>query len=131
MVTKWLGTNASQRVGPAVSIHDCPLHRLPAPVYDLFQTLAVQLIGKRDEARGTPVKVRLAATPQVGFLMEGNPSGKLTVFVPAPPALSVGALHFVGSEEVERVDASVMRVVNCLTGRGIGSSTLQRPPRCP
>ncbi len=101
------------------------------PGYDLFKTLAVQLIGRRDEARGTPVMVRLAATHQVGFLMEENPSGKLTVFVPAVPALSVGALHFVDHEQVERLDASMVQVVNCLTGLGIGSSTLQGPPRSP
>lgn len=101
------------------------------PGYDLFKTLAVQLIGRKDEARGTPVMVRLAATHQVGFLMEENPSGKLTVFVPAVPALSVGALHFVDPEQVERLDASMVQVVNCLTGLGIGSSTLQGPPRSP
>ena len=94
------------------------------PGYDIFKTLAVQMVGRKDETRGTPVLVRMGASRQVGFLMEENPTGELTVFVPASPALSVGAIHIVEADRVERVKASMVQVVNCVAGMGIGSSPL-------
>jgi uncharacterized membrane protein len=96
------------------------------PGYDIFKTLAVQLAGRKDETRGSPVLVRMGASRQVGFLMEENPTGELTVFVPASPVLSLGAIHIVEADRVERVNASMVQVVNCLTGMGIGSSPLTR-----
>ena len=67
----------------------------------------------------------------MGFLVEEHSSGEVTVFIPAAPAVSFGAVHMVRAELVEKLDVSMRKVVDCITQLGIGSSALTSMPQAP
>jgi uncharacterized membrane protein len=63
-----------------------------------------------------------AGTSVFGLIMEENDDGRLTVFVPASPALTVGVVHVVDPDRVERLAAGVADVTGCVSQWGIGSN---------
>jgi uncharacterized membrane protein len=60
-------------------------------------------------------------TGVLGFVMEENDNGSLTVFVPSVPTLTVGSLHVVDRERVTLLEAGSIDVTNCISQWGIGS----------
>ena len=94
------------------------------PGYQLIKKVSLQFAGGSEAAHWTPVLIKIGESRQIGFLVEEHSSGEVTVFIPAAPAVSVGAVHMVKGELVEKLDVSMRKVVDCITQLGIGSSAL-------
>lgn len=101
------------------------------PGYQLIKKVSLQFAGGNEAAHWSPVLIRVGESRQIGFLVEEHSSGEVTVFIPAAPAVSVGAVHMVKAEMVEKLDVSMRKVVDCITQLGIGSSTLTSMPQAP
>jgi uncharacterized membrane protein len=101
------------------------------PGYELIKRVTQQFAGTGEETLGTPVAVRLGDSQQIGFLVEELTPGQVTVFIPAAPALTFGAVHIVPAERVEKLSAKLTQVVDCISKIGCGSSRLLSAPRRP
>lgn len=99
------------------------------PGYQLIKKVSLQFAGGSEAAHWAPVIVKFEETRQIGFLVEEHLSGEVTVFIPAAPAVSVGAVHMVKADMVEKLDVSIRKVVDCLTQLGMGSSALASMPQ--
>lgn len=56
-----------------------------------------------------------------GFLMDEHENGKVTVFVPSSPVLTVGNVYLVKRDRVTLLDSSASEMVDCISKWGIGS----------
>ncbi|MGO9566888.1 MAG: DUF502 domain-containing protein [Desulfomonilaceae bacterium] len=101
------------------------------PGYQLMKKVSLQFAGGSEAAHWTPVLVKVGESRQIGFLVEEHSSGEVTVFIPAAPAVSLGAVHMVKAELVEKLDVSMRKVVDCITQLGIGSSKLTSMSQAP
>ncbi len=99
------------------------------PGYQLIKKVSRQFAGGSEAVHWSPVLIKIGDSRQIGFLVEEHTSGDATVFVPAAPAVSVGAVHIVKAELVEKLDVSMRQAVDCITQLGMGSSTLSSIPQ--
>jgi uncharacterized membrane protein len=99
------------------------------PGYQLIKKVSRQFAGGSEAVHWSPVLIKIGESRQIGFLVEENPSGEATIFVPAAPAVSFGAVHIVKAELVEKLDVSMRKAVDCITQLGMGSSTLSSVPQ--
>jgi|SRR5271157_411367 len=99
------------------------------PGYRLIKKVSLQFAGGSEAAHWSPVLIKVGESRQIGFLVEEHSSGEVTVFIPSAPAVSIGAVHLVKAELVEKLDVSMGKVVDCITQLGIGSSTLTSMPQ--
>ncbi len=97
------------------------------PGYQLMKKVSLQFAGGKEAVHWSPVLIRVGDSRQIGFLVEEHSSGEVTVFIPSAPAVSLGAVHMVKAEMVEKLDVSMRKVVDCITQLGIGSSALTSP----
>src|SRR5215213_330635 len=77
------------------------LSRLPG--FTLFNQLS-HIIFDVEKTSGVPVMVDRITFKQLGFIVEENTSGELTVFIPNAPGLLSGSVITVKDEAVERLD---------------------------
>ena len=110
-------------------LEDKILNMLPG--YQLIKKVSLQFAGGSEAAHWTPVLIKIGETRQIGFLVEEHSSGEVTVFIPSAPAVSVGSVHLVKGDLVEKLDVSMRKVVDCITQLGIGASELTSKPREP
>lgn len=101
------------------------------PGYRLIKKVSLQFAGGSEAAHWSPVLIKVGDSRQIGFLVEEHSSGEVTVFIPSAPAVSIGAVHMVKAELVQKLDVSMRQVVDCLTQLGIGSSALTSMPQTP
>jgi uncharacterized membrane protein len=103
------------------------------PGYTLIKKITQQFAGGTDEGLGKPVLVNLGASRQIGFLIEELPADEITVFVPLSPALSIVSVHIVAASQVQKLDAKMRQVIDCVTMVGFGSSSVIKGPKgeCP
>jgi uncharacterized membrane protein len=99
------------------------------PGYRLIKKVSLQFAGGSEAAHWTPVLIKVGESRQIGFLVEEHSTDEVTVFIPSAPAVSIGAVHLVKAELVEKLDVSMGKVVDCITQLGIGSSTLTSMPQ--
>jgi uncharacterized membrane protein len=102
------------------------LNRIPA--YAPLRRLAGQLAGDR-ETLGAPILLQVEGGRMLAFLVEEHASGEATVFVPAAPAVTVGTVRIVPADRVERLEAPLAEVANCIGQWGVGSAALLRRSR--
>ena len=57
----------------------------------------------------------------LGFAMEENDNGSVTVFVPPSPAITVGSVFIVNRSRMTILEASTLEIADCLSQWGIGS----------
>jgi uncharacterized membrane protein len=63
----------------------------------------------------------------IAFVMERNPNGYVTLFVPSAPTPTAGSVFFVEASRVQVIDASIKDALNCISRLGMGSGpALQR-----
>ena len=79
---------------------------------------------ERTAYRAALVQLYGPGTGVLGFVMEENHHGSLTVFVPSVPTLTVGTLHVVDRERVTMLEAGSMDVTNCISQWGVGSQKI-------
>lgn len=92
-----------------------------------FQIISNALKGfaeKKTAYRAALVQLYGPGTGVLGFVMEENDNGSVTVFVPSVPTLTVGSLHVVDHERVTMLEASSIDVTNCISQWGIGSQKI-------
>jgi len=97
----------------------------------MIKKISRQFSGGGEETLGTPVVVKLGDSRQIGFLMEEYPSGEAAVFIPLAPALSLGSVHIIPAERVERLNATLSEVADCITQAGYGSARVVSAPKRP
>jgi uncharacterized membrane protein len=102
------------------------LHLLPG--YQLIKKVSVQFAGGSEAADWEPVLVSVGESRHMGFLVEENSSDDVTVFIPFAPTASIGTVHIIKSELVERLDEPMGKVFDCITQLGMGSSKLISMP---
>lgn len=60
----------------------------------------------------------------LGFVMEENHNGTMTVFVPTSPAITMGRVYVVDSDRVTLLDTGTMEFIDCLSQWGTGMGKL-------
>ena len=60
----------------------------------------------------------------MGFQIEDNGNGSITVFIPTVPTITIGTLYVVDSERVKKLDVSTMEFIDCISEWGVGSRAL-------
>ena len=98
----------------------------------LFQIPGLKIISnalkgfaeERTAYRAALVQLYGPGTGVLGFVMEENDNGSLTVFVPSVPTLTVGSLHVVDRDRVTMLEAGSIDVTNCISQWGVGSQKI-------
>ena len=98
------------------------LERLPA--YGLLRNLGKQVAGEGDGANMAPALAEIEDALVPAFVVEEHADGRLTVFVPAIPTPTVGAVYILPPERVHRLDVPLTTLVQCVTRWGAGSQEL-------
>ena len=98
------------------------LERLPA--YGLLRNLGKQVAGEGDGANMAPALAEIEDALVPAFVVEEHADGRLTVFVPAIPTPTVGAVYILPPERVHRIDVPLTTLVQCVTRWGAGSQEL-------
>jgi uncharacterized membrane protein len=97
------------------------------PGYSIVRNILRGFTGEQIEAyKPSMIQLGLPGTAVIGFVMEENDNGTITVFVPNVPAIAVGALHIVDRERVTLLEASQLETITCISEWGIGSNKLIR-----
>ena len=91
------------------------------PGYEIISNALKGFAEKRTAYRAALVQLYGPGTGVLGFVMEENDNGRVTVFVPAVPTLTMGSLHVVDRQRVTMLEAGSMDVSNCISQWGIGS----------
>ena len=98
------------------------LERLPA--YGLLRNLGKQVAGEGDGANMAPALAEIEDALVPAFVVEELADGRLTVFVPAIPTPTVGAVYILPPERVHRLDVPLTTLVQCVTRWGAGAQEL-------
>jgi uncharacterized membrane protein len=88
--------------------------RATEPIVSILRGFAQKSDGYR------PALVTLSGPGAAVFalVMEENPDGSLTIFVPSAPAMAVGTVHVVARDRVALLDASVSDLSGCISQWG-------------
>ena len=94
------------------------------PGYRIISNALKGFAEKKTAYRAALVSLYGPGTGVLGFIMEENDNGSLTVFVPSVPTLTVGSLHVVDKDRITLLDAGSMDVGDCISQWGIGSQRI-------
>ncbi len=94
------------------------------PGYEIISNVLKGFAEKRTAYPAALIQLYGKGTAVLGFIMEENDNGSLTVFVPSAPTLTVGSLHVVDRERVTILEAGSMDITNCISQWGIGSQKI-------
>jgi uncharacterized membrane protein len=94
------------------------------PGYEIISNALKGFAEKRTAYRAALVRLYGPGTGVLGFVMEENDYGSITVFVPSVPTLTMGSLHVVDRERVTMLEAGSIDVTNCISQWGIGSQKI-------
>ena len=94
------------------------------PGYEIISNVLKGFAEKRTAYPAAMVRLYGPGTAVLGFIMEENENGSLTVFVPSVPTLTVGSLHVVDRERVTILEAGSLDITNCISQWGIGSQKI-------
>ena len=98
------------------------LERLPA--YSLLRNLGRQVAGDGDDSRMAPAMAEIEEALVPAFIVEELDDGRFTVFVPAIPTPTVGAVYILPPERVHRLDVPITQLVQAVTRWGSGLKDL-------
>jgi len=95
------------------------------PIYTMIKNLTHRFVGRSGE-QFTPAEVDLYGSDSrlLGFMVEVLPDGRVVVFIPFAPTPTVGQLHILPQERVQKLDATLGSVVNSVAQWGVGTSGL-------
>jgi uncharacterized membrane protein len=97
------------------------LERLPA--YSLLRNIGKQVAGEGEEGMA-PALAEIEDALVPAFIVEELDDGRLTVFVPAVPTPTVGAVYILPPERVHRIDVPITQLVTAVTRWGSGAKDL-------
>jgi uncharacterized membrane protein len=98
------------------------LERLPA--YSLLRNIGRQFAGEGDDSQMAPALVEIEDALVPAFIVEELGDGRLTVFVPAIPTPTVGAVYVLPPARVHRLDVPITQLVTAVTRWGAGTREL-------
>ncbi len=96
------------------------------PGYQIISNALKGFAEKKTAYRAALVSLYGPGTGVLGFIMEENDNGSLTVFVPSVPTLTVGSLHVVDKDRITLLEAGSMEVGDCISQWGMGSQRILR-----
>ena len=97
------------------------LERLPA--YSLLRNIGKQVAGEGEKGMA-PALAEIEDALVPAFIVEELDDGRLTVFVPAVPTPTVGAVYILPPERVHRIDVPITQLVSAVTRWGSGAKEL-------
>jgi uncharacterized membrane protein len=97
------------------------LERLPA--YSLLRNIGKQVAGEGEKGMA-PALAEIEDALVPAFIVEELEDGRLTVFVPAVPTPTVGAVYILPPERVHRIDVPITQLVSAVTRWGSGAKDL-------
>lgn len=65
----------------------------------------------------------------LGFVMEEHANGRVTVYIPSVPVLTVGSLFVVERDRITRLEAGAKEVADCISQWGVGSGDIVARPK--
>jgi uncharacterized membrane protein len=98
------------------------LARLPA--YSLLRSIGKQVAGEGEDGQMAPALAEIEDALVPAFIVEEHDDGRLTIFVPAVPTPTVGAVYIMDPARVHRIDVPITTMVQCVTRWGAGSKAL-------
>lgn len=99
------------------------LERIPG--YKIIDTLVGRLAGGRSDTFLTPAAIELlTGVTSLGFIIEEQANGDLTVFVPSSPTATTGNIYSVSPDRVRRLDVKSIRVLDALSLWGMGTGRI-------
>ena len=60
----------------------------------------------------------------LGLVVEALPDGRVAVFIPLAPTVTVGQVYILPREKVRELETSLGSVVNCVTQWGVETSAM-------
>jgi uncharacterized membrane protein len=99
------------------------------PGYTLLRSLSQQITGEGEGVTFTAALVEIEEALVPAFLVEEHEDGSFTVFVPASPTPTVGAIYILPRERVHPVNVPFAKAVKCLSQWGVGSGELLQAMR--
>ena len=100
------------------------LYRVPG--YLLVRGAVGSFPGLSEETRPEPSLVETDDGWAFALLVEREPSGFCTVFLPDSPTLTSGSVRIVEATRVRPLDAPMLNLVACLTRSGTGAGAARR-----
>ena len=95
------------------------------PLLGLVRNLTLSFSGAgKSELRAVEIDLQGSGTAALGFLMETLDDGRLVVFIPGAPAVTLGAIHIVPAERVRVLDTSIPSMANVSSQWGVGTRDL-------
>lgn len=94
------------------------------PGYEIISNLLRGFVDESTVYPAAMVRLYQPGTAVLGFVMEENENGTVTVFVPSAPTLSVGSLHIVDRERVTILETGAKDLTECVSQWGIGSGKI-------
>ncbi len=95
------------------------------PMYSTLKDLTNSVIGI--ESSNFPVvelDVHNSGVSILGVVVEEITDGRLMVFAPLSPLISVGQLYIVNKDRVKELDASIPDAINCISKMGLEADKL-------
>ncbi|MCP4406490.1 MAG: DUF502 domain-containing protein [Gammaproteobacteria bacterium] len=92
------------------------------PGYEIVGNVLKGFTKNQEAYSAVTVQLHGPGTAVFGFVMEKHENGRLTVFLPSSPALTVGSIIVVESSLVTFLEAGAKDLANCISQWGIGSS---------
>jgi uncharacterized membrane protein len=94
------------------------------PGYHIFHNMLEGFADQKTTFPRALVQLYGPGSAVLGFVMEDHADGKMTVFVPASPTLTVGHVHIVDRQRVTLLDAGMIEIVDCITQWGVGAEKI-------
>ncbi len=119
-----LGSLVRTRIGSSAygAMETRYLRRLPGyePIVSILRGFAQTSAGYR----AALVTLHGPGAAVFALVIEENPDGSLTVFVPSAPTMAMGTVHIVAPDRVVLLDASLSDLSGCISQWGTGSRKL-------
>ena len=98
------------------------LRRIPG--FTIVKAMTEGVVGLESKSA---MKVALAWVEEcwvLAFVMERNPGGLSTVFIPSAPTPAAGSIYYLPDERLRLLDVPVSTAIGCITRLGVGSQQL-------
>jgi uncharacterized membrane protein len=108
-IHKWVDKNFFQRI----------------PMFSTLQELTERVAGI-ENSNFPVVEIDLYGTgnKMLGLVVETLPDGRLMVFTPSSPVITVGQLFIVNKDAIKILDASIADTIECISRMGLGAERI-------
>ena len=94
------------------------------PGFTIVKAMTEGVVGLESKSA---MKVALAWVEEcwvLAFVMERNPGGLSTVFIPSAPTPAAGSIYYLPDDRLRLLDVPVSTAIGCITRLGVGSQEL-------